>query len=136
MLQPDFVYGVVRRSLVLGALAALVMLLTVSAQVAGAVVIGTLVSAINLRVVALSIHKMFDAGRDGGTSPVGWTILLTLKMLLLIGVVWYLITAVEVDAVGFVFGFSTFLPAIGWQLLVTKPDESEAEEDSEDARTQ
>lgn len=130
MLKPDFVYGMVWKSLVLGAIAALVMLFAVSAEVAGAVVIGTLVSAINLRVVILSIKKMLAAGLDGGTSAVGWTLLLALKMFVLIGVVWLLITVAEVDAMGFVFGFSLFLPAIGWQVVVEKPDESEL--DSED----
>jgi small-conductance mechanosensitive channel len=125
MVKPDFVYGVVWKSLLLGAIAAIVMLFAVSAEVAGAVVIGTLVSAINLRVVTLSIKKMLEAGLDGGTSATGWTILLALKMFVLIGVIWILITAVEVDAVGFVFGFSLFLPSIMWQVLVDKPDESE-----------
>lgn len=129
MLQPEFVYGVVRRSLVLGAISALIMLFAVSVEMAVAVVVGTLVSAINLRVMILSIKKMFEAGRDGGTSSVAWTLLLATKMLVLIGLVWVLITVVEVNAVGFVFGFSLFMPAIGWQLLVAKPNPSE--EDSE-----
>ena len=125
MLQPDFVNGVVWKSLVLGAIAALVILVAASVEVAVAVVIGTLVSAINLRVVALSVKKMLDAGLDGGASAAGWSFLLTAKMLVLIGVIWALITVVEVDAIGFVFGFSLFMPAIGWQLLVAKPDTSE-----------
>lgn len=129
MLQTDFVYGMVRKSLVLGAILALVMLFAVSAKVAAAVVVGTLVSAINLRVVALSIKKMFDAGRDGSASATAWSMLLATKMLVLIGVIWVLITKLEVDAVGFVFGFSLFMPAMGWQMLVSKPDGSE--QDSE-----
>lgn len=129
MLQPEFVYGVVRRTLVLGAISALVMLLAVSVEVAVAVVVGTLVSAINLRVVALSIKKMLEAGRDGGTSSAAWTLLLSTKMLVLIGIVWVLITIAEVNAVGFVFGFSLFMPAIGWQLVSAKPDSSENDSD-------
>jgi len=129
MLQPDFVYGVVRRSLALGAIAALISLFAASSEVAGAVVIGTLVSAINLRVVALSVKRMLEAGRDGNASSAFWTMVLAGKMFVLIAVVWVLIAYVEVDAVGFVFGFSLFMPAIGWQMLVSKPDESEEHSD-------
>lgn len=129
MLQPDFVYGVVRRSLVLGAIAALVTLYAVSAKFAAAVAIGTGLSAINLRFVALSIKKMFDNGREGSASATRWSILLSLKMLVLIAIIWLLITRWNVDAVGFVFGFSLFMPAIGWQLWASDPDGSE--EDSE-----
>lgn len=129
MLNPDYVYGVIRKSVVLGAIAALVSLFAVSVLFAEAVVIGTLVSAINLRVLAFSMKKMLEAGLDGGTSAGGWSLLLAMKMLVLIGVIWILITVVNVNAVGFVFGFSLFMPAIGWQMLVSKPDGSE--DDSE-----
>ena len=125
MLQPDFMYGVVRRTLLLGVLAALIILFTVSVEVAEAVVVGTLVSATNLRVVTASIKKMFDRGREGKASATIWTLVLVAKMLLLVALIWVLITRVELNAVGFVFGFSIFLPAIFWQLLVSGPDDSE-----------
>lgn len=129
MLQPDFVYGVVRKSLVLGAISAIITLLAVSAKFALAVAIGTAVSAINLRFVALSIKKMFEHGREGSASATSWSILLSLKMLILIAIIWVLISRWNVDAVGFVFGFSLFMPAIGWQMWASDSDGSE--EDSE-----
>jgi hypothetical protein len=129
MLEPEFLYGVVRKSLLLGFVAAAVTLFTVSAEFAGAVAIGTLVSAINLRIVAYSIKRMLEAGRDGGTSANAWSLLLAGKMLVLIAVVWCLIAYVNVNAVGFVFGFSLFMPAIGVQVVTSKPNGSE--EDSE-----
>lgn len=125
MIQPDFIYGVVRKSLVLGVIAALVMLLLVSVEVAEAVVVGTLVSAANIRLVALSIKKMFDRARDGKASAVFWALLLTFKMLMLVVLIWVLFTYAKLNAVGFVFGFSLFMPAIFWQMLVTEPDDSE-----------
>lgn len=129
MLEPSFAYGVVRKSLLLGLFTALVTLFAVSAEFAAAVTIGTLVSSINLRTVAWVIKKMIDAARDGGTSSTKWSLLLAGKMLLLIALIWVLIAYVDVNAVGFVFGFSSFLPAIGWQVVVSEPnvpdDESE-----------
>jgi hypothetical protein len=121
MIEPEFVYGVVRKSLFLGMAVVLGTLLAVSENFAVAVAIGTVLSAINLRVMAWTIKKMLDAGRDGGTSAGAWGVLLTLKMLVLIGIIWWLIAHVNVNAVGFTVGFSLFMPAIGWQMLVAEP---------------
>lgn len=133
MIEPDFVFGVVRKSLFLGAAAVLGALLAVSAEVALAVAIGTVVSSINLCVMAWTIKKMLDAGRDGGTSATAWGLLLTLKMLVLIGFIWWLIAYVNVNAVGFTVGFSLFMPAIGWQILVSEPP-AEMKDDSAEGK--
>jgi hypothetical protein len=124
---------VVRKSLFLGVAVVLVTLLAVSADVAWAVAIGTVVSAINLRVMTWTIKKMLDAGREGGTSAGAWGMLLTLKMLVLIGVIWWLIAHVDVNAVGFTVGFSLFMPAIGWQVLVARPP-GETDDDSAEGK--
>ena len=128
MLQTDFVYGVVRRTLLLGAISAFITFFAVSASFAMAVMIGTLVSSINLRVTAWSIKKMLDAARDGAAAA-AWSMIIVSKLFVLVGVIWVLIAQVEVDAVAFVFGFSLFMPAIGWQML-SEPDSSERDSDA------
>lgn len=128
MLEPNFVYGVIRKSLILGGVGAIVGYLVASGAFAAAVAIGALVTAINLRTVAWAIKKMFESGRDGNASAVGWSLLLGLKMMLLIALVWVLLAYVNVNAVGFAIGLSLFMPAIGWQLLTSGPERRDSEE--------
>ena len=123
MLQPKFVYGVGRKSIALGFVAAIVGFMAVSASFALAVVIGTVVSTINVRIVAIGIDKMLRAAEEEDVSARAWSILLAFKMFALIALIWVLIARAGVDAVGFVFGFSLFMPAVGWQLLVDNPNE-------------
>jgi small-conductance mechanosensitive channel len=92
----------------------------VSASFASAVVIGSLVTAINLRTAAWAMKKMFESGRDGKPSAMGWSLLLAVKLVVLIAVVWVLLAYVNVNAVGFAIGLSLFMPAIGWQMVTGK----------------
>ncbi len=126
MLAPSFVYGVINKSLILGALVALVGFFSVSAGFAGAVLIGTLMTAVNMRTVAWAMSKMLEAGREGKTASAGWSLLLAVKMLLLIGSIWVLVAYVNVNAAGFAIGFSLFMPAIGWQMLVAAPERTDS----------
>lgn len=127
MIAPGFVYGVIRKTLALGALTSLIGFFLASKEFAAAVVIGTLVTAVNLRTVAWATKRLLDPERDG-KSATGWSLLLAGKMLVLIAVIWCLIAYVNVDVVGFAIGFSLFMPAIGWQIVVAKPEEEETEE--------
>lgn len=121
MLQPEFVHGVVRRTVVLGLASALVLFWAMSAQVAIAVVVGTLVSAVNLLALTWSIKKVLQQVVEGSVAAV-WPFLIVAKMLGLVAAIWVLLTVAKLNAVGFVFGFSAFLPAIFWQLWVVGPE--------------
>lgn len=133
VIEPNFIYGVIRKSLAVGAIAATIGWLAMGTVELGlAVLVGTLISALNLRTVAWAIRKMLEAGRDGDETAGAWTLVLAGKLLALIASVWVLIAYAGVDAVGFALGFSSFLPAIGWQMLVSSPyrdDEADTDEE-------
>ena len=126
MIAPGFVYGVIRKTLTLGALTSLVGLFMASANFAAAVVIGTLVTAINLWTVAWATKRLLDPDR-GRKSSTMWSLIFAAKMIVLIAVIWCLIAYVDVDAVGFAIGFSLFMPAIAWQIVMARPEEDESE---------
>ena len=128
MVEPRFLYAVISKTLILGGLAAIIGYIAASASFAVAVVIGAVITAINMRTVTWAMQKMLEAGREGKGSAAAWSLLLAAKMLVLIGVIWMLITRADVNAVGFAIGFSLFMPAIGWQMVVAKPEEQESEE--------
>lgn len=133
MLEPEFVYGMVRKAFLLGIAFAAAAFFGLSADVAAAILIGTLVSTINLRVMAWSIRKMFDAIKEGRGNSTWYALLLVAKMLLLIAAIWVLIAYADVDPMGFAFGFSLFMPAIGWQMWASRSDESDMTSDDQQA---
>lgn len=80
-----------------------------------AVAVGVAVAALNLAFVAWLSKKLIGKGHGGPVGKAGYVAFSLLKMAALFGVVWYLIVRVGLDAIGFVTGFSSFLPAIVWQ---------------------
>lgn len=84
------------------------------------VFVGVAVTLTNLRVVEWISTKLLSAARQGQTSSAPWTIILVLKLFAIFALVWFLLARVMLDAIGFVAGFSSFLPAIVWQAILTR----------------
>lgn len=116
-IDPRFLNGVIIKTGIVGGVLALVIGFGFSQPLGVGVAVGALVSVLNLRFVVWALGKLLDAARGIGGSSLVWTLLLGSKMAILMGIVWYLLSVVGVDAVGFTIGFSAFLPAILWQLF-------------------
>lgn len=123
-LERAFIEGLVLKTAVLGILAALGALWLADVHFAQSVLVGAAVSAINLRFVQWVSKKLIDDSKEGSVNPGVWGGLLVLKMTVLFGVIWLLVVELGFDAIGFIIGFSSFLPAIGWQAWALRDEES------------
>lgn len=128
-LERAFIKGLVLKTLVLGIAASLAALGLAEMHLAQSVLIGTVVSVLNLRFVQWISQKLVDSAKEGSVHPGLWAALLVLKMTLLFFVIWLIVVEFGFDAIGFVIGFSSFLPAIGWQAWAMRDDESQTPED-------
>lgn len=117
-LETKFVDGLFWKTLIIGALAALIGWWTMSVHFAGSVLLGVLVSAFNLRVVAWISRKMVKSAVKGHTSSAGWSVLLVIKLLLLFVLTFVFIIVVGANVFGYIIGYSTFLLAMVWQLAM------------------
>ena len=115
-LELDVIRAVVRKTFIIGLVALGLAWWYAGATLAIAVGVGVLVAASNLLFVAWLSKKVIGDG-EGVAGKGAWMALSTLKMALLFGLVWFLIARLQLDAVGFVIGFSCFLPAIVWQAV-------------------
>ncbi len=128
-LERAFMKGLVLKTLVLGILASIVALVSTEMHFAQSVLVGTIVSTINLRFVQWISEKLVDSAKRGNVNPGLWGFLLVVKMTILFFVIWLLVVEFGFDAIGFIIGFSSFLPAIGWQAWALRDDESLPPED-------
>jgi hypothetical protein len=133
-LENKFVQGLFWKTLILGLVAILVCGLWVSWAFGGAVALGVLVSGFNLRVVGWVSRKMAEAAMAGDKGVTKWTLLLVIKLLLLFVLTYLIVIVLGADAVGFVVGYSTFLPAIFWQaaVFVRELDDEDEQTDVDD----
>ena len=115
-IDPRFLNGVITKTGIVGTVLAVVLGIAFSRTLAVGVAVGALVSILNLRFVVWAIGKLLDAARGIGGSSLVWSLLLTSKMTILMAIIWFLLSALALDVVGFTIGFSAFLPAILWQL--------------------
>ncbi len=116
-LETNFVDGLFWRTLIVGAVFAALGWWLMSAHFAGSILLGTMVSAFNLRVVGWVSRKMLQAGAEGRTSGAVWSVLLVLKLFLLFALTFVFIVIVGANVYGYVIGYSTFLLAIVWKLI-------------------
>jgi hypothetical protein len=115
-LELDVIRAVVRKTFIIGLVALSFSWWYAGATLGIAVVFGVVVAASNLLFVAWLSKKVIGDGA-GLVGKGGWMVLSVLKMSILFGLVWLLIARLELDAIGFVIGFSCFLPAMVWQAL-------------------
>jgi len=88
------------------------------------VTIGTVIAILNLWVVKWVAQKVIKSGLAGQTSSAPWSLLLVLKFFAIFGLIGVLLLVVKIDAIGFVAGFSSFLPALMWQAVIDRDDDS------------
>lgn len=112
-----FVDALVLKTIGLGVALAALGWLVFSAHFAAAVLLGMMVSAFNLRVVGWVSRKMVAAAKAGRTASGMWSAILILKLFLLFALTYVFLVIVRADVIGYVIGFSTFLPAILWQAI-------------------
>lgn len=109
-----FIRGLEITNLMVGVIA-----VTVAYLVAGpgplhlGVVVGAAISALNLRAMVWLGGKVISAGRHSRTR---YAVIFGLKLAVLVAVVWGAMSALPVEPLGLMLGFSTILPAI---LLMT-----------------
>jgi hypothetical protein len=132
-LENKFVDGLFWKTLILGIAVVLGTGVWVSWPFGGAVALGVLVSGLNLRVVGWVSRKMAETAMTGDKGVTKWTLLLVVKLLLLFVVTYLIVIVLGADAVGYVVGYSTFLPAIFWQAAVWLREQDD-EHDEEDAQ--
>lgn len=123
-LERAFIEGLVLKTAVLGIIAAFITFWFADFHLAQSVLVGAAVSAINLRFVQWISKKLIDGAKEGQAAPALWGVLLVLKMTVLFGVIWLLVVEFGYDAIGFIIGFSSFLPAIGWQAWALRDEDS------------
>ncbi|MGO9264934.1 MAG: hypothetical protein ACLQBA_08620 [Candidatus Binataceae bacterium] len=103
--------GIQRVAAILTIIAALTMLAVVSTPAAiGCLAGGTLMIA-NLYVLTIAGKALVGLAQGGGAARIG-VVLAPLKLLLLIGAVYLLVTRMRIDLVGFAIGSLTQLVAI------------------------
>ncbi|MGM0556613.1 MAG: hypothetical protein ACQEVA_09580 [Myxococcota bacterium] len=133
-LENQFVMGLFWKTLLLGCVAILASGFLVSWPFGGAVAMGVLVSGLNLRVVGWVSRKMAEAALEGDKGVTKWTLLLVVKLLFLFVLTYLAVIVLGADAVGYVIGYSTFLPAIFWQsaVYIRNLPEEDDEHESDD----
>lgn len=128
----DFVDGLFWKIVGLGAIATAISYGLVTKHFAGSVLVGTIVTAINFRVVAFAARKLLSGVVDGKHSAVIWSMLLGLKLIALFVFTYWCIVVLGADVIGFVIGYSVFIPAMTWQSLVYASRLNAEEEDNDD----
>ena len=121
---PEFVGATVRRTLALGATAALGLGLVVTRRFGLSVAASAALAAANFAAIAEIGRRMFDqnAGRgDDQQSPWLWTGLLVAKMILLLVAAAGLVLYAGVHPIGVAVGYTLFVAAAVWSALETGP---------------
>lgn len=130
-LENEFVTGLFWKTILLGVVAIVASAVLVSWAFGGAVAMGVLVSGFNLRVVGWVSRKMAEAALAGDEGVTKWTLLLVVKLLLLFVLTYLIVIVLGADAVGYVVGYSSFLPAIFWQAAMTLREQDDDEDDEQ-----
>lgn len=131
-LDRSFVDGVFWRMLLLGALLALITAWAVSARFGYSMALGTLTSALSLRVTAFVVAKMVKGAIDGNPGASGWAVVLAFKLAILFFAIWFCLSTLSAHAVGFILGYKVLLPALAWQAFRTRRDRRTSDDDADD----
>jgi len=122
--EDGFIRGAMSNTAVVGCLASVVAFLVEGPWFGMSVTIGMVVAISNLWVVMWVSQKVIKSGLAGHTSSAPWSLLLVLKFFAIFGLIGLLLVVVKIDAIGFVTGFSSFLPALTWQAVIDRDDDS------------
>lgn len=132
----NFVDGMTSKTIIIGVALAAIGWWVLSGEFAAAILLGMMVSAFNLRVVAWVSRKMIAGAKKGATGTKRWSAVLLLKLFLLFVLTYVFIAVVRADVIGYIVGYSTFLLAIIWQAISTinrdhTPVDSATQDDTE-----
>jgi hypothetical protein len=103
--------GIQRVTIVLAALLALILAVVLSHAAAISALLGAAIMIANLYLLAILGRVLLTLGQQGGPSALG-AALAPLKMLLIIGGVYVIISSGRVNLAGFTFGMLTQLVAV------------------------
>lgn len=103
--------GIQRAAAILTIIAALTMLAVVSTPAAFGCLAGGALMIANLYVLVIAGKALVALAQGGGAARIG-VVLAPLKLLLLMGAVYLLVTRMRIDVVGFTIGSLTQLVAI------------------------
>jgi|SRR5690554_2270783 len=113
-----FVQGLFWKTLIVGVVIAAVSAFVVSTHFAGSLLVGVLVSSLNMRVLALASRKMVEYAANGHAGSTFWAIVLGIKLLVMMVLTYVFVIVFSANVFGFVIGYSVFLIAIFWQALI------------------
>ncbi len=113
-----FVQGLFWKTLILGVVIAAVSAFVISVHFAGSLLMGALVSSLNMRVLALASRKMVEYAAKGSAGSTFWAIVLGIKLFVLMVLTYLFVIVFGSNVFGFVIGYSMFLIAIFWQSLI------------------
>jgi hypothetical protein len=105
------IVGIQRATAVLAALIALALALTLSSAAAIAALLGAAVMMVNLYLLAILGRFILGLAQHGGSAALGG-VLAPLKMALIIGLVYVIISSGRVNLLGFAIGLLTQLLAV------------------------
>ncbi|HUN56607.1 MAG TPA: hypothetical protein VMU41_00710 [Candidatus Binataceae bacterium] len=103
--------GIQRATAILAALIALALALTLSSAAAIAALLGATVMIVNLYLLAILGRFILGIAQHGGSAALGG-VLAPLKMVLIIGLVYAIISSGRVNLAGFAVGLLTQLLAV------------------------
>jgi hypothetical protein len=103
--------GIQRATLILAAVLALLLAVTLSYAAAISALLGAAIMIANLYLLAILGRFLLAAGQHGGSGALG-AALAPLKMLLIIGAVYVIISSGRVNLPGFCLGLLTQLVAV------------------------
>ncbi len=128
-LENGFIRAAMGKTAIVGCVAVPIGLFVEGPWFGMSVAIGMILAILNLWVVQWVAQKVIKSGLAGNTSSAPWSLLLVLKFFAIFGLIGLLLAVVKIDAVGFVAGFSSFLPALMWQAVIDRDDDSSDSED-------
>ncbi len=115
------VQGALIKTLILGALSTLLASWRWGAHAGWSVVAGLVMVTVNVTAMAWLIRRTLRGPGTGGQGVGPLAALFLLKMLVLLGLTYYVIAVLRLSPLGFVYGYVLFLGALVWQTLVTPP---------------
>jgi hypothetical protein len=101
-----------RLNYVFGGLAIIIAALTVSERPALGVAIGVVLTCLNFAALRWLVFKWTAAVKSGDSSGSGKFVLIIPKMVGMMGLVAVAVIFLPIDAIGFLIGYSIFLPSI------------------------
>lgn len=125
MINAAFLRGVTYKAMGLGAVSVVAGSLIWGWSVGLALIVGVSLAVANLLLMSWIMGKILRGPASEKQSTLGWGMLFLLKLLVLLGVTYYVIAVARLNPFGFAAGYAMLLIAIVWQALVPTQDKPE-----------